>query len=625
MIRTSFFRPALWARLVFFAGLASGLALPALALDPNLCDAPGEAPDVVGGLITGAVRWGSIGNITAYSFGADGCNLGTCRMKWTGANAGHPIIAQNMFRLKNGRFEQLGQSWVKHVFAADQNQTCSSACIPTASDTLGVNCSDLYTAGTNGLQGRLGPKGEIDPHMGTFPYPATDMNKSGNSIYKRLQIHTLDIEPSLNQGASYWVEAQYIAEDDAAGGNDWNNCSYRPVSFVPSPTGINAVLIGTTTVGAPAIHAWKLADPSVVETQIPISGFGTYILSAKATAMPDGRWSYEYALYNQSSILTASAFRVPAPPGTSFDQIGFHDVDFHSGELQDTRDWVPTVSDGQDLLSWDVRTDLDSSTRANVMIWGTVYNFRFVADAAPGTHPITISFGNPTVPPATPPESWTVATLTPSRCDADGSCDPGESCASCPADCQGQGGGGGCCGNGACEAGETGTACREDCAAALAGEIDCGNGFDDDRDGATDCMDPECCTSAACTMFDTDADSYGICDCSPNDTSVWALPPEVPELVVSGWGGGTTNLTWAPVGGAIAVTYDLLRSASPADFSNAAICFDHGNPGSLSAQDPELPHAATMFAYLVRGIDACGVGSPGVTSSGAPRQVRTCP
>ncbi len=59
--------------------------------------------------------YGQSGGIAAYSMGTTSCNPGTVPVEWT--NQDHPVIGQNIFRLKDGRFEQIGQSWLKHGFA----------------------------------------------------------------------------------------------------------------------------------------------------------------------------------------------------------------------------------------------------------------------------------------------------------------------------------------------------------------------------------------------------------------------------------------------------------------------------------------------------------------------------
>ena len=51
-------------------------------------------------------------------------------------------------------FEQLGQSWGKHAFAAASSNTCGFGCNGVGGDHLGSGCSDAYGAGLNGGQVR---------------------------------------------------------------------------------------------------------------------------------------------------------------------------------------------------------------------------------------------------------------------------------------------------------------------------------------------------------------------------------------------------------------------------------------------------------------------------------------
>ncbi len=145
----------------------------------NTCE-DGEDPDLIIGDIQDRVRYGVVGGITAFAIGNNTCNQGTCQAKWQASVAEHPLFAQNMFRLKNDRFEHIGQSWLKHGFTALQQTLCSSACLPTGSgSSLGVNCSDPYSASLNGSQARLGPKFEVNPRHGGLSVSADRRQHDG--------------------------------------------------------------------------------------------------------------------------------------------------------------------------------------------------------------------------------------------------------------------------------------------------------------------------------------------------------------------------------------------------------------------------------------------------------------
>jgi hypothetical protein len=595
--------------------------------DPLLCDEPGEMPDLIVGNLHGVFRHGTTSGITGYSVGTDACNLGTCWLNWTGGSNKHPVIGQNMFRLKDGRFEQLGQSWVKHGFASDQALSCSTDCIPSPTwDHMGVNCSDLYASDENGFQTLMGPKGEVNPYTGYFPYPATDGNRTGNVIYKRLQVRNTDVDPALNPGARYFVEAQYITSDEGPQANTLNNASYRRVTVAAQgPTTFNVSVVDATHVGEAAIHAWKAQDPSVVETIGKVDGDGYYILAAKVTALGGGLYQYEFALQNVNASFGATAFSVPMPVGTSIAQVGFHDVDYHSGDLQDGTDWSGSTGAGGGAYVWNAALSVAPGLRPNVLAWGTLYNFRFVANAPAGTHDVILRFNSGTIPGSQPPSELRISTLTPSACDADGSCDPGETCAGCPSDCADQGGGGGCCGDGTCESGEDAQRCFIDCAPAAPTESNCADGRDDDRDGSVDCLDPDCCTDPACDAFDLDGDQRGICDCNDADPQAWTLPGEVQGIFVWKDGIGGTVLEWTGADGALVPPFDTIRTGTAGDFITNAVCLPTGDPTAHYVFDPELPLPSQVFYYLVRARDSCGYGSLGVDSSGAARTARVCP
>ena len=67
------------------------------------------------------------------------------------------------------RFEQVGQSNVKHAFTALQNNICGFGCQSSGTGTLlGAGCSDPYSASLNAGP-NLGSRAWINPFTGAYP------------------------------------------------------------------------------------------------------------------------------------------------------------------------------------------------------------------------------------------------------------------------------------------------------------------------------------------------------------------------------------------------------------------------------------------------------------------------
>jgi hypothetical protein len=674
---------------LFVSALATGGAAHAQSGDTNLCDVAGEAPDIIVGEILDGRRWGTIDDITSYSFGTDSCNLGTCQADWIAESNRHPLIAQNLFRLKDGRFEQVGQSWLKHGFFAADSTTCSSDCVPAVDgDHLGVNCSDIYGANLNGAQDGLGPKFEVVASTGSFPYPATDLHLTGNRIYKRLQVANQDLDPASNPGARYFVEVQYIARDDALAGNGLNNASYREVQVVVDPLGdFQLEFVGETVREQPAVTVWPLLDPEVQLTIVDVESDGRLFFATRVTDLGDGTWRYQYAIHNLNSHRAARALTIPLDANMTITNIGFHDVDYHSGEPLDGTDWVGVHDTEARTVGWSTST-LAEDPLANALRWGTLYNFRFDADFPPGARELTIGLFRRGLF-----DDVVVTTLAPQPCDDDGVCEPEENCTNCPndcpgidqngfcgdgicdpmasenclgcpADCAGEQGGrpadrfccGGdvgenpvdcsdarcnsagfacatpCCGDGVCDPGEGSCVCAIDCGAVPPSELICDDGDDGDCDGRTDCEDLDCCTDVACADgVDDDGDLVADCDCDDSNGEVWATPGEALGLLLDqDVATGETTLTWsAPVDpGASSLQYAALRSDAPGDFSTA-VCLPLTDPTQPIAVDSALPLSGEVLHYLARAKNGCplgyGVGSLGVGSGAVERVADPCP
>lgn len=342
-------------------------------------------PDVIVGAIPNISKYGASGGIAAYAFGSTSCNIGTTQLDWFAGTNQHPVIPQNTYRFKNGRFEQIGMSFVKHGFCALQQTLCGS-CQPAGGgcpSMLGIGCSDPYDSGLNGDQSNLGPRSQINASTGFFPYPFTNLTDPTTPavLKKRVQMKLDDLNPAMNAGAVYYAECQYIHPDDAAVGNDDNNSSYRKFT-VGTLTGgsYNLALTGATFQQKVAMFAWKDNDPAVTLQNVDVSNDGRFWIGYRVTDNGDGTWHYEFAVQNMNSDRAGGSFSIPVADGVTLTNIGFTDVHHHSGELQSTVDWTATVADGS--ITWATQT-FGENPNANAIRWSTMYNFRFDANSPP--------------------------------------------------------------------------------------------------------------------------------------------------------------------------------------------------------------------------------------------------
>ena len=437
---------------------------------------PTQGPDVIVGDLPDAQSNApiGIGGVTydAFAVGTTSCNKGNTPLLWFtgGTDNRHPAISQNLFRFSSatGRFEQLGQGGLKHGFTALQGSTCTSAfgfgCTATGGTTLGVGCSDPYGAGLNNNPGGMGPKWQVNASTGLFPYPYPILASSGP-----VRVRLSDINSGGLVGNRFFIEGQYVCGDDAAangGLNKFNNASWREVTIsntspgapqpqVPNATDFSIGIIATTHREQPAIYAWQSIDPTVTISTFDVPGDGRFILAYKVSGPVAGLYTYEYALHNLNSHRCAGSVVVPLP-GTqnALTGIGFHDVEA-PGEPNflvtpanpASDDW--TVSGGAanstsvawagptyagtppiytpdpvttfKVLSFTPGTGNDHT--ANVLRWGTMFNFRFVSELAPGPGAIAVGLWRPGTGTAftlnaQTPGGATVGNLTAACCTA---------------------------------------------------------------------------------------------------------------------------------------------------------------------------------------------------------------
>jgi hypothetical protein len=360
---------------------------------PSQC-AISTGPDVIVGDMPSISNYTGALGLDALSIGTTSCNVGTVGLNWVASTNQHPVIGGNLYRFKivngAGRFEQIGQSWLKHGFAAVNGTLCCPTCQGGGGSQLGVGCSDPYGPGLNGNQSSLGPRWQVNAATGVFTYPPANPGWSGTTA-RRCEFSTTDAEPTTGSTTRFFCETQYVTPDDAAAGNQNNNASRREMTCTGG-LGFDAsfALIGSTVRQESAIEAWPLCEAGVTLSEVQVDG--KFLIGSKATDLGGGIWHYEYAVYNMNSDRSGGAFAVPVPIGANITNIEFHDVTYRNGDGPGNvnfsgTDWTSTTAFGS--IVWTTEPQAQNAS-ANAVRWGSTYNFRFDANAAPVNGDVTL-------------------------------------------------------------------------------------------------------------------------------------------------------------------------------------------------------------------------------------------
>ncbi len=384
-----------------------------LPANPENGTVPG--PDVVVGDLMGLAQFGSSsGTQVGLAVGTDSCNFGTVDLNWFANPANdHPTIPQNLYRMSGGatndeRFEQIGQSSVKHAFTALTQNLCALGCNGVGGTRLGSGCSDPYSASLNAGPS-LGSRAWINPFSGFYPRndSATPNNShSGHSHTgpsHRILTEIADLNPSLNPGATYYAEGQYVTPHEYAWCqtnptqcNMYNNVSYRRYNVTASGSPFTFASVGSTVRAKAAVVAWTGSQQVEIRPDPGVDGIGS--VAYKVTNPSPGVWHYEYAVYNQNLDRGIQSFSVPVGAGVNLTNVGFHAPPQHPGWAADGTasnlgfsnvPWSPTQAGG--AITWGSEP-MSLNQNGNAIRWGTMYNFRFDSNRPPQTTNATIGF-----------------------------------------------------------------------------------------------------------------------------------------------------------------------------------------------------------------------------------------
>ncbi len=415
---------------------------PQSGVMPAVGTVPG--PDVIVGNLIDLVQLdnGAVNGKVGVSLGTDACNKGTENVEWIALpDNRHPFIPQNLYRMSGGndntqQFEQIGQSWGKHAFAAASSNTCGFGCNGVGGDHLGSGCSDAYGAGLNGAQDLIGSRAWVNPFTGFFAQNPNPNDHSGHvhapadPTAHRILVDVNDLNTSLNVGATYFAEAEYIVPHEGTWCqshptecNMYNNASYRQCSVIGINQPFSFNFVGNTVREQPAIMAWTGA--TVNEGEPDPGNDGIFFVGYKVTGPNAGVYHYEYAIYNQNLDRAIQSFEIVYPlfPPIVLDNVGFHAPPQHppfandgtQGDAGYSSDpWIFTTSFTS--ATWNCET-LAQNPNANAIRFGTLYNFRFDSTAPPADSTANIGFfktGSPiSVQIQAPAQSDATPTATP--------------------------------------------------------------------------------------------------------------------------------------------------------------------------------------------------------------------
>jgi Carboxypeptidase regulatory-like domain len=372
-------------------------------------------PDVVVGDLTGLAQFGtSSGTQVGLAVGTDSCNFGTVDLNWNALPSNdHPVIPQNLYRMSGGpnndeRFEQIGQSTMKHGFTALTNNLCNLGCNGVGGPQLGSGCSDPYSAGLNAGPS-LGSRAWVNPFTGSYPRgdSATPPNAHAGHTHTgpshRILTEISDLNTSLNAGASYYAESQYITPHEYA----WcqtnptqcnmnNNVSFRRYTVTGTASPFSFSPFAVTQRTKTAVSAWTGSSGVQINPAPGVDGIGT--VAYKVTNPSPGVWHYEYVIYNQNIDRAIQSLSIPLGAGVTISNIGFKAPPQHPGWTGDgtvgstgfsSTAWTQTQTAAS--MTWSSET-FAQNPNANAIRWGTLYNFRFDSNRPPQNANATIGF-----------------------------------------------------------------------------------------------------------------------------------------------------------------------------------------------------------------------------------------
>jgi hypothetical protein len=377
-------------KLALLSTLGLGVALaaqPNIRPGTNVTNTLGSIGSPTGGRTgtypNGEQAWG----VTTTS-----CNTGTVNVPWLrDMNVDHPQMGMWMYRLYNGRLEQISKFiGVKHGFTSTNSPGCGS-CPGGAGTSLVIGCTDTYGASLNYSHTYMAPPSEINPWTGVwvsrgshfdrgFPVvaPPGDTDNVRSPIGFSSTQHgyrNLVWDADLNvTGATFFVSAYYnvIGEPD---GNRENN--FATQQFTTTWNGSMWTWGGISAHDQkPAIYRWTGA--TVTSATNNNGDDGRFYVAVRVTGPVAGMYHYEYVVMNRDNNREGGALRIPVCSTATVSNIAFRDVD-----KVGATDWTITRNGYEIVFT-------APAGHVNNLTWGNMYNFSFDCDMAPSNGTVSV-------------------------------------------------------------------------------------------------------------------------------------------------------------------------------------------------------------------------------------------
>jgi hypothetical protein len=339
------------------------------------------------------------------------------------ANDQHPYLVWNLYRLDaDGRLRQIGASGAKHAF-----HTINAVCNCGDGNILFPGCEDTYGGFSNDFASGLAPRSEIIPYTARWgrcgslhDRDCDGRRDAGDGLLpddaynpaKRLAVRERELLPARHPGARWFLEYWYVVRDDADPWNNFGLMEITPQKVRGQGTDPNAWVWRfdvTDFRNGSMLQRWRESAPadgwqrsSLVQT-----AQGRALLATRVTPQADGRYRYDYQLFNLDLMqartsgaepnlrieenLGIERFAVFADARAQIDHTDFAAV-ADSGV-----DWTAARTD--DRVSWQRGT-------AAALAWGLTYRFGFVSDLSPRDSTAHLGTGT---------QIWHAATLAPLR------------------------------------------------------------------------------------------------------------------------------------------------------------------------------------------------------------------